>query len=175
MTKLSMAFAKPKPRCGLVTGGVLAVTLLLGACAADTALEIENTQAAQELARQAKPPGSVYTGWRMFQDRCAACHGPDATGTGVAPDLLPRVHQMGPRRFVGLVLQRYDWNLPPGQSGKGREPADALVDDVMQRKEQAFTMPAWEGNPAVSAHIADLYAYLTARAEGTLGKGRPSP
>jgi hypothetical protein len=34
-------------------------------------------------------------------------------------------------------------------------------------------MPAWDGNPMVSAHIVDLYAYLSARAEGTQGPGRP--
>jgi mono/diheme cytochrome c family protein len=113
----------------------------------------------------------VYTGWRVFQDRCASCHGPDASGSAKAPDLLPRVQQMGPRRFVGLVLQRYDWNLPPGSS-KG---SDALVDEVLQRQEPAITMPAWEGNPTVSAHIADLYAYLSARADGTQGRGRPLP
>ena len=44
-----------------------------------------------------------------------------------------------------------------------------------QRKEAPIAMPAWEGNPAVSAHIADLYAYLSARAEGLQGKGRPLP
>ena len=153
----------------------IASSLLLGACAGDTVVQIENTQAAQELARISRPPGTVYTGWRVFQDRCASCHGPDATGTDKAPDLLPRVQQMGPRRFVGLVLQRYDWNLAPTQTGKGRAQSDALISDVLQGKEPAMEMPAWQGNPSVNAHIADLYAYLSARAEGTQGKGRPLP
>jgi len=59
----------------------------------------------------------------VFQDRCAACHGSDALGTAQAPDLLMRVHEMGQRRFVGLVLKRYDWNLPPDQP----RPAGALA------------------------------------------------
>lgn len=149
--------------------------LLLGACAGDVAVEIENTQAAREAARLSSPPGSVYTGWRIFQERCATCHGPDAAGTGAGPDVLPRVREMGPRRFVGLVLKRYDWNLPPPPAANGRQAMDTLIEDVMQRKEPALTMPAWEGNPAVSAHIVDLYAYLSARAEGTQGRGRPIP
>ena len=92
-----------------------------------------------------------------------------------APDLLPIVQQLGPRGFLGLVLNRYEWNLPPMQTADGREPLDRLVDEIMQRKEPALTMPAWQGNPTVNAHIADLYAYLSARAEGIQAKGRPLP
>jgi len=33
--------------------------------------------------------------------------------------------------------------------------------------------PAAEGEPQDSAHIMDLYAYLSARAAGTQGAGRP--
>ncbi len=181
MAKLSILSTQPNASrrvasgSALLCGALCASALLLCACAGDTVVQIENTQAAQELARISRPPGSVYTGWRVFQDRCASCHGPDATGTEKAPDLLPRVQQMGPRRFVGLVLQRYDWNLAPTQTGKGRAPSDAMISDVLQRRESAMEMPAWQGNPSVSAHIADLYAYLSARAEGAQGKGRPLP
>ena len=179
MSKRALSFAQPHfyrraaSGRGFLYGAVFAAALLLGACA-DVKLEIENQQAAQELARLSKPLGSVYTGWRVFQDRCAACHGPDASGSALAPDLLPLVEQMGPRRFLGLVLQRYDWNLSPPQSGRS-EPTPAAIDQVMQRKEPALTMPAWQGSPSVSAHIADLYAYLAARAEGTQGKESPQP
>jgi mono/diheme cytochrome c family protein len=158
---------------GWLCSMVMASTLLLAACAGDMAVEIDNAKAAQELARLSRPPGSVYTGWRMFQERCAACHGPDATGSATAPDLLPLVQQMGPRRFVGLVLTRYDWNLPPTPAGKGHDAMETLIEEVLQRKESALTMPAWQDNPAVNAHIADLYAYLSARAEGVQGRGRP--
>ena len=142
----------------------LASALLLGGCA----VEIQNRQPAQELAAQARPPGSVYTGWRVYQDRCASCHGPDATGDR-GPDLLARVRTMGSRQFVGLVLTRYDWALPPGQ------PRAAWTDEVAQRRAGALQMPAWQGEPAVSAHIVDLYAYLSARAQGVQGPGRPAP
>jgi len=178
MADLSTYFKNPKLNLRLTTVrsvlrmGVIASALALLGCAGDVGVTVENTQAAQEMARLSRPPGSVYTGWRVFQERCAACHGPDATGTGRAPDLLPRVQQMGPRRFVGLVLKRYDWNLPPPAAG---QTMDTLIDDVMQRKEPGISMPAWEDNPSVSGHIADLYAYLSARAEGTQGKGRPLP
>ena len=159
---------------GSIYASIVVLALLLGGCAERMAVEIENTKAAQELARVSRPPGSVYAGWRVFQDRCSTCHGPGASG-GAGPDLLPLVRQMGPRRFFGLVLKRYDWNLPPAQAGKEREAMDTWVEEAMQRKEPGITMPAWEGSPCVSAHIADLYAYLAARAEGSQGEGRPTP
>jgi cytochrome c5 len=142
---------------------------------AGCALEVQNRQPAQALAEAARPPGSVYTGWRVFQDRCAGCHGPVATGTAAAPDLLPRVREMGPQRFVGLVLRRYDWNLPKGQAGSESAAREALVESVLQRREGALTMPAWQSEPQVNAHIADLYAWLSARAQGAQGPGRPAP
>jgi hypothetical protein len=149
-----------------------AAALLLAGCAS---VQLQNRQPAQELAQQARPPGSVYTGWRVFQDKCAACHGPAALGTSRGPDLLPRVREMGSRRFVGLVLQRYDWTRPTSQPRDDSAALDALVERILQRQEGALVMPAWEGEPRVNAHIADLYAYLSARAEGTQGPGRPAP
>jgi mono/diheme cytochrome c family protein len=150
--------------------GAALASLLLAACA----VELQNTRSAQEFAPPEQPPGSVYTGWRVFQDRCARCHGPDATGTPSAPDLLPRVREMGERRFIGLVLYRYDWTLPPAQARSEGAAREALIERTMQRREGALTMPAWQGEPVVTAHIADLYAYLSARAQGTQGPERPA-
>ena len=150
-------------------GLAFASAFLLAGCA----VEVQNTQPAQELAQRAKPPGSVYTGWRLFQDKCAGCHGVDATGTAGGPDLLPRVREMGSRQFVSLVLKRYDWGLPAAQAN-GSLAREALIDEIVLRKGYALTMPAWQGEPSVNAHIADLYVYLSARAQGTQGPGRPA-
>lgn len=153
--------------------GIVAVAALvsLGGCA----IEWRNREAAQEVAAQTAPPGSVYTGWRVFQDRCAACHGPAATGTARGPDLLPTIRTMGPHRFVSVVLSRYDWDLPAAKDAAAGAAHEALVDDVVQRRTTALPMPAWQGEPRVDAHIVDLYVYLAARAEGTQGTGRPAP
>jgi mono/diheme cytochrome c family protein len=143
----------------------LAIALALSGCA----VELQNRQASQTLAREAAPPGSVYAGWRVYQERCARCHGADAGGSTMAPDLRVTLREMGPRRFVGLVLRRYDWNLPAGPSA-----SESLIDQVLQRGEAAIQMPAWGGEPDVSAHVMDLYAYLAARSEGTQGPERPA-
>lgn len=151
-------------RCPAWVAGC-AVALGLAGCT----VELLNTQPAREVAELAQPPGSVYAGWRVFQDRCVQCHGPAASGGPNGPDLLPRVREMGSSRFVDAVLARYDWNLPPDQT------RPTQVQTVLQRKEAALTMPAWQNEPRVSAHIMDLYAYLSARSQGAQGPGRPQP
>ena len=138
-------------------------------------VEWQNLEPARELAKQSAPPGSAYTGWRVFQDKCARCHGAAATGTANGPDLLPKVSSMGPRRFVNLVLRRYDWQMPAAQAGSESAAREALLDAIVQGQDGALDMPACNGEPRVNAHIVDLYAYLTARAAGTLGPGRPAP
>ena len=144
------------------------VALVVAGCA----VEFENPKALASLDKQGAAPGSVYTGWRVFQDRCARCHGTAGTGSADAPDLVARARTMGPRRFVESVLQRYDWRLPP--TGSDEAARETLVDRIVQRQAGSMTMPAWDGEPLVNAHIADLYAYLAARAEGTQGPGRPA-
>ncbi|MDC8772575.1 c-type cytochrome [Roseateles albus] len=144
-------------RLGLL-GAVVAALL---APAGSYAIEILNQQGAKEIAENAKLPGSVSTGWRVFQQRCASCHGPAAQGTVKAPDLLPRVREMGAERFSNLVLKRYDWSATPAAASSPQTGAQAV-------------MPAWQSNPMVNAHIVDLYAYLSARSEGTQGPGQPA-
>jgi mono/diheme cytochrome c family protein len=154
---------------GIALGALASVVLGLAACA----VELQNTQPARELAQENRPLGTVYPGWRIFQDKCAGCHGPAATGTPGAPNLLPLVRDMGPRQFVSVVLKRYDWGLPEARGeGKARE---ALIDGVLQRQGRPLSMPAWQGEPSVNVHIMDLYAFLSARAQGQQGPDRPAP
>lgn len=141
--------------------------LLAGGCA----LQLRNLEPAREVAQASAPPtGSVYAGWRVFQNRCASCHGADASGVAGQRDLLPALRDMTPRRFVAVVLNRYDLGLVASESR-----GDARVDAVVRRTDGLLTMPAWDGEPVVTAHVMDLYAYLAARADGTQGRGRPAP
>ncbi|MBK7529535.1 c-type cytochrome [Piscinibacter sp.] len=160
-----------KPRHAAALGAALVAALALAGCA----VQVQNRQPAQEIAQSAKPAGSVYPGWRVFQEKCARCHGPEAGGTPRGPDLLPKVREMGSRQFVGLVLRRYDWSMPAARAGSESAAREALVEDVLQRREGQLVMPAWESEPRVNAHIMDLYAYLSARAQGSQAPGRPAP
>ncbi len=163
--------AQPKPRYPVLGGGLVLAAVLLAGCAVDW----QNRHASQEVAQLSAPPGSVYLGWRVFQDKCASCHGSTATGTSNSPDLLSRVRDLGSRGFVSRVLQRYDLTQPATQPGSGQASGEAQVEVVMQRKDAPLSMPAWQSEPRVNAHILDLYAYLSARADGRQGPERPAP
>ena len=64
-----------------------------------------------------------------------------------SPEALERVRAAA---GADAMLARYDWNLPPDQT------RPTQVQTVLQRKEAALTMPAWQDEPRVSAHIMDL-------------------
>ena len=158
-------------RVGRWQAGAILLALTLTGCS----IEWQNRKAAQEVEKAATPPGSVYAGWRLFQDKCASCHGAAATGAAGGPNLLPRVREMGSRQFVSTVLYRYDWGLPAAKDSSANQAREALLEDLLQRRQYALTMPAWQGEPSVTVHIADLYAYLSARAQAQQGPERPSP
>jgi len=144
---------------------VLAAALWFAGCA----VQGDHTEAAQ----RSEPPSAVYSGWRVFQANCAGCHGADATG-GAGPDLLPRVRDLGQRQFVDMLLTRYEWANPPAQPTRSSPERETWIDDVVQRRKGALVIPAWQGEPRVDAHVVDLYAWLSARAQGTQGPGRPA-
>lgn len=116
---------------------------------------------------------AVNLGWSHFQANCARCHGPDATGTDTAPNLLPRVQGMSEARFASTVLQRYQWIIPSSEASSPGAAREALLEDVLRRRNGESLMPAWENEPSVKAHVLDLYAYLNARAGGAVGTGPP--
>lgn len=149
--------------------GTASLAALLAACA----VHLDNTEPARQLARESGPSGSAYEGWRLFNQRCAACHGKDATPPAPMPDLLDRVAQMGPRRFANLVLERYDWSEKVAED-EGYEPISrTYLRQAPPGGTEVLHMPAWANDPAVVSHVADLYAYLSARSEGRLGAGSP--
>ena len=115
-------------------------------------------------------------GWRVFQSRCAECHGAAATGLQNAPNLLPRVAAMSPTQFVGIVLNRYKLVMFKGEIGpEGSGMREAWLAQVLRRQEGQLTMPEWADDATVKPHVLDLYAYLRARAAGALPAGPPTP
>ena len=147
----------------------LVLLLLLSGCKT----EFINARPLSELHPPAAPVGNLYAGWRVFQEKCSSCHGRSATGGDRAPDLLPIVRDLNPRQFAALVLKRYDLGSGMARRTEDRSTIDTRIEDIMRRSEAPIEMPAWQGEPAVNAHILDLYAYLSARAEGKLGTQAP--
>ena len=120
----------------------------------------------------------TFTGWRLFHSTCHGCHGVDALGTDVAPNLLERVGVLTPRAFVTKVLTSYRIVLPDTDTNAidSAHSREAMIDDVLQQGRQGrvkVVMPAWEGDATVNPHVLDLFAYLSARADGKLGIGKP--
>jgi len=88
---------------------------------------------------------SEYNGWKTFAVNCTRCHGEDAVGSTIAPNLMKSLREhVDHELFVQTVKN--------GRPDKG--------------------MPTW-GPLLTDKQIEDLYAYLKARSEGRLAAGRP--
>jgi mono/diheme cytochrome c family protein len=119
----------------------------------------------------------TYAGWKLYHTACYVCHGVGGIGTDVAPNLVDKIGNYTPRGFATKVLSSY--RIVPMHDGS---PADmdaereALLELLMKRERQAQgqpLMPAWDSDDEVAPHVLDLYAYLSARAAGVLGPGKP--
>lgn len=89
----------------------------------------------------------TYVGWRQYHATCHVCHGQDAVGTTIAPNLAERLKEIDRDRFMNSLANGYT-----GQIG---------------------VMPAWKDDPNVNKYFDQFYAYLKARSDGVLGPGRP--
>ena len=118
---------------------------------------------------------STYLGWRVFHSTCYICHGIDAIGTSVAPDLTEKVKSMTPVDFSIAVLFRYP--IIVGFDDISGDDLTALrqafIEEVKRHERGDLMMPTWNHDPNVKPHVIDLYAYLRARSDGILGEGRP--
>ncbi len=97
-----------------------------------------------------------------------------ATGGDRAPDLLLIVADMSSRPFAELVLKRYDLGYGLGPDSSNQSTIDTRIEDIVRLKEPPIEMPAWQGEPAVNAHILNLYTYLVARSDKRIGTDRPA-
>jgi mono/diheme cytochrome c family protein len=79
------------------------------------------------------------------------CHGPDGAGSSYAPDLVESVKHMTQDDFNEIVVN-------------GRTNVSASSDKVM---------PPFGTVEDVMSYLDDIWAYLKARADGVLGRGRP--
>ena len=87
----------------------------------------------------------TYNGFRRYHAACHHCHGPDGMGSTFAPSLIERLANR--EAFRRVVLE-----------GVGSGPS---------------VMKGFAGDPNVAPFVDDIYAYLQARADGALARGRP--
>lgn len=94
-----------------------------------------------------KVDARTYNGYRRYHASCNHCHGPDGEGSTFASSLIGRPPEK--ERFRSVVLH--------GQSNG------------------ASVMKGFAGDPNVEPYIDDIFAYLQARSDGVLTRGRPAP
>lgn len=88
---------------------------------------------------------SILNGYRRYNASCNHCHGPDGVGSSFGPGLIET--PLGAEAFRDAVL--------------------------MGRSSGLSVMKGFAKDPNVEPYVADIYAYLRARAEGRVGRGRP--
>ena len=88
-----------------------------------------------------------YQGWKTFHVYCYRCHGVDAMGSDLAPNLR---HSLGPQGSV--THEVFVTTVKEGRLPKGMPSWKTLLDDQQ---------------------IENVYAYLRARADLRLAPGRP--
>ncbi|HEX5077858.1 MAG TPA: c-type cytochrome [Geminicoccaceae bacterium] len=93
----------------------------------------------------------TYNGWRRYHASCHTCHGPDGLGSSYAPDLVESLKTMSYDQFAEVVIN-------------GRQNVTTSQQSVM---------PAFGTVMDVATYLDDIYAYLKARSDGVLGRGRP--
>jgi mono/diheme cytochrome c family protein len=92
-----------------------------------------------------KVDARTYNGFRRYHAGCNHCHGPDGIGSTFGPSLIDGLPDV--EAFQRIVRD--------GQSTG------------------TSVMNGFAGDPNVAPYVDDIYAYLQARADGALGRGRP--
>ena len=94
---------------------------------------------------------ATFSGYRRYHSECHVCHGPDALGSTFAPPLADSMKALGYDGYLEVVVN-------------GRKNTGAGQEKVM---------PAFGENLNVMCFVDDIYAYLMARADGAIPRGRP--
>jgi mono/diheme cytochrome c family protein len=92
-----------------------------------------------------KVDARTFNGYRVYQGSCSHCHGPDGMGSTVAGSLVDRLPEVDAFRRI----------VSGGQTSG------------------TSVMKGFANDPNIAPYVDDIYAYLQARADGVLGRGRP--
>ena len=86
----------------------------------------------------------VMNGWRWFHVYCFRCHGVDALGSSIAPNLRESIKALPHDEFVRIIRE--------GRPEKGMQAWNVLLD---------------------ASQMEDIYQYVMERSTGRLKPGRP--
>jgi mono/diheme cytochrome c family protein len=123
-------------------GALLVVLVASAAVVAD--LAVVQSQPAPAPKKSPEIYQSVYNGWKTWHVYCYRCHGTNAVGSTLAPNLTDPNERM--------PLQEFRQIVKTGSADGQMQAWDKLLDD---------------------AQIAQLYNYVRARMDKVLPPGRP--
>ncbi|MGA9265137.1 MAG: cytochrome c [Rhodomicrobium sp.] len=125
----------------------LAAILALTLCADEFALpDVPREQAAKPYQIvDGKVDKRTYNGFRRYNAVCNHCHGPDGVGGSFGPSLIE----------APMMIEEF---------------RDAVL---VGRAKGNFVMKGFADDPNVAPFVDDIYAYLRARTDGIIGRGRP--
>ena len=128
-------------------------TVMLIALASEVVLPAKADQESEKpyTITDGKVDKKTFNGWRRYTESCLRCHGPDGAGSSYAPPLVESVKHMSQDEFNEIVVN-------------GRTNVNAASENVMP--------PFGEVEDVVS-YLDDIWAYLKARSDGAVGRGRP--
>jgi len=135
-------------RCGLCSA--LVALLSLGAAATARAADAEGNK--PYIIKDGVVDWYTYNGFRRYHSECHVCHGPDGLGSSFGPALTNSLKTMSYEDFAEVVIN-------------GRTNVSTAKENVM---------PAFGLNFNVACFVDDIYAYLKARSDGVLDRGRPA-
>jgi mono/diheme cytochrome c family protein len=126
---------------------VLSSAVALG-LAVSTAAVSQESAPADKLYRvvDGKVDARTYNGFRRYHAGCNHCHGPDGMGSTFAPSLVVALPEIEAFRRIVRDGQRTG----------------------------ASVMKGFADDPNIAPYVDDIYAYLQARTDGVLGRGRPA-
>jgi len=91
---------------------------------------------------------ATFNGYRRYHASCHTCHGPDGLGSSFGPALIDSLKTQPFEQFLDIVVNGK-------QTGEKKMPALGTDFNVM-------------------CYINDIYAYLKARSDNAIGRGRPA-
>ncbi|TXL76288.1 c-type cytochrome, methanol metabolism-related [Vineibacter terrae] len=139
--------------CRRSTSAFVAASLIAIATSSMVIAQTENKPSADEekpysIAADGTVDWSTFNGYRRYHASCHVCHGPDGLGSSFGPNLTDSLKTMPQEQFMEVVV-----------NGK---------------QDREKKMPALGTDRNVMCYINDIYAYLKARSDGAIGRGRPA-
>lgn len=124
-------------------------TLCVGAALAESDMQKDSDKPYH--VENGRVDQATFNGYRRYGNSCLQCHGPDGAGSSYAPNLTESLKHLTHEQFTETVIN-------------GKRDVNSA---------QTLLMPSFGNVEDVVLYLDDIYAYLKARSDGALGRGRP--